>query len=146
MEQLDVVGLLKAIHALERNTNIALMYSGLRVPQFRLLNALDEAGQVTVTEMSKALNITRATASVMINDMIHSGSVVVVENPSDRRSFYVRLTEHGLFRLQTARGDLGVLISKLSKRYPAETIQILNEFSRMISFGPETDKTKRYSV
>jgi DNA-binding MarR family transcriptional regulator len=146
MEQLDVVGLLKAVQTLERNVNVALMYSGLRVPQFRLLDALAEAGQATVTEMSTALNITRATASVMINDLIRSGSVAVVENPSDRRSFHIRLSEHGLYRLQAARSDLGVLISKLSGRYPAETIRVLNEFTRMVSSRPAMDKTTRDSV
>ena len=131
MEQLDVVGLLKAAQTLERNANVALMYSGLRVPQFRLLDALAEAGQATVSEMSARLKITRATASVMINDLIRTGSVAVVENPSDRRSFHVRLSEHGLQRFQSARNDLGVLVSKLSARYPAETIRVLNEFTRM---------------
>jgi len=134
MEQLDLVGLLKAVQTLERNANVALMYSGLRVPQFRLLNALAEAGQATVTEMSATLKITRATASVMINDLIRSGSVAVVENLSDRRSFHVRLSEHGLQRFQSARSDLSVLISKLSGRYPAETVRVLNEFTRMTAF------------
>jgi DNA-binding MarR family transcriptional regulator len=133
MEQLDVVGLLKAVQTLERNVNVALMYSGLRVPQFRLLVALAEAGQATVTEMSATLNITRATASVMINELIRSGSVVMVEHASDRRSFHIRLSEHGLHRFQSARSDLSVLISKVSGRYPAETIRVLNEFARSLA-------------
>ena len=108
MGQLDVIALLKAVQILERNVNVTLMYSGLRVPQFRLLDAVAEAGQATVTEMSVALNITRATASVMVNDLIRSGSVAAVDNHSDRRSFYVRLTEAGLHRLQSARSDLSV--------------------------------------
>lgn len=130
MGQLDVIALLKAVQILERNVNVTLMYSGLRVPQFRLLDAVAEAGQATVTEMSVALNITRATASVMVNDLIRSGSVAAVDNHSDRRSFYVRLTEDGLHRLQSARNDLSVLTDKLSKRYPGEVVQVLNEFAR----------------
>ena len=130
MGQLDVVALLKAVQALERSVNVTLMYSGLRVPQFRLLDAVAEAGQTTVTEMSAALAITRATASVMVNDLIRSGSVATVENHSDRRSFYIQLTEDGLHRLQSARSDLSVLTDKLSKRYPAEIVRVLNEFAR----------------
>jgi DNA-binding MarR family transcriptional regulator len=131
MEPLNVVALIKAVQVLERNANVALMYSGLRLPQFRLLETLAELGQATVSELSAGLNITRATASVMVNELVRSGSAAVVENPSDRRSFHIRLTEHGLGRLQTARSDLGVLIGKLSGRYPAETIRVLNEFARM---------------
>ena len=130
MEQLDVVGLLRAAQTLERNVSVALMYAGLRVPQFRLLDVLAAAGQATVTEMSGKLRITRATASVMINDLIRAGIVAVVENPSDRRSFYIRLTELGRDKLHVARSDLGVLIDKLSHKYPEEMIRLLNEFAR----------------
>ena len=130
MEQLDVVGLLKAAQTLERNVSVALMYAGLRVPQFRLLDVLAAVGQATVTEMSEKLHVTRATASVMINDLIRTGIVAVVENPSDRRSFYIRLTELGSDKLHVARSDLGVLIDKLSRKYPEEMIRLLNEFSR----------------
>src|SRR4030065_2706661 len=88
MEQLDVVGLLRAIQVLERNMSVALMYSGLRIPQFRLLNVLSQAGQATVTEMSEKLHVTRATASVMGNRVTASGAPAVGENPADRRSFH----------------------------------------------------------
>lgn len=131
MEHLDVVGLLKVAQTLERNVSVALMYAGLRVPQFRLLDVLAGTGQATVTEMSEKLHITRATASVMINDLIRVGIVAVVENPSDRRSFYIRLTELGSDKLHVARSDLGVLIDKLSRRYPEDMIRWLNEFAGM---------------
>lgn len=130
MEHLDVVGLLKAAQTLERNVTVSLMYSGLRVPQFRLLDALAELGQATVTEMSERLHITRATASVLVNDLIRSGIVAVVENPSDRRSFHVRLTEHGQYKLQVARSDVSVLRNELSRRFPGEMVRALNEFAR----------------
>lgn len=129
MDHLDVIGLLKAAQVLERNMTVALMYSGLRIPQFRLLDVLAQAGQATVTEMSDKLRITRATASVTINELIKSGAVEAVENLSDRRSFHIRLTEAGQQRLSVARSDLGVYCAKVSQRYPPETIQVLNAFS-----------------
>jgi DNA-binding MarR family transcriptional regulator len=131
MEHLDVVGLLKAAQTLERNVSVSLMYSGLRVPQFRLLDVLAGMGQATVTEMSERLHITRATASVLVNDMVRAGIVAVVENPSDRRSFHIRITEHGLGKLQVARSDVGVLRNEMSNRYPEEMIRALNEFARL---------------
>ncbi len=130
MEHLDVMALIRLGQNLERNVNVALMYSGLRIPQFRLLDTVAERGRATVTELSETLHITRATASVLVNELIRSGSVAVVENRSDRRSFHVRLTEDGLLRLQSARSDLAVLTDKLSKRYPEETIRMLNAFTR----------------
>ncbi|MDH4134712.1 MAG: MarR family transcriptional regulator [Gammaproteobacteria bacterium] len=133
MEQLDVMALIRLGQNLERNVNVALMYSGLRIPQFRLLDAVAERGQATVTELSEALHITRATASVMVNELIRSGSVAVLENEADRRSFHVRLTEDGLYRLQSARSDLAVLTDKLSNRYPEETTRMLNELTRKMA-------------
>jgi len=131
MEHLDVVGLLRVAQTLERNMSVALMYSGLRIPQFRLLGVLSEAGQATVTEMSEKLHVTRATASVMINELIRSGALTVVENANDRRSFHVRLTDAGMQKLSVARSDVAVFVDKVSKRYSAAAISVLNEFARM---------------
>ena len=131
MEHLDVIGLLRAAQVLERNMSVALMYSGLRIPQFRLLNLLAQAGQATVTEMSEKLHVTRATASVMINELIRSGALAVVENPADRRSFHIRITDAGMQKLNVARSDMGVFVDKVSGRYSPAAIKILNEFAGM---------------
>jgi DNA-binding MarR family transcriptional regulator len=131
MELLDVVGLLRAVQILERNMSVALMYSGLRIPQFRLLNVLSQTGQATVTELSEKLHVTRATASVMVNELIRSGALAVVENPADRRSFHIRITDAGMHRLNVARSDVGVFVDKVSRRYSPTVIKILNEFAGM---------------
>ena len=130
MEQLDLVGLLRAMQKLERNMSVSLMYSGLRIPQFRLLDLLADRGQATVTEMSQLLHITRASASVLINELIRSGIVAVVENESDRRSFHIRLTDLGRNKLHVARNDTAVLREKMSQRFAPEAIALLNEFAR----------------
>jgi DNA-binding MarR family transcriptional regulator len=129
MENLNVLGLLTAVQTLERNMSVSLMYAGLRVPQYRLLDALAGMGQATVTEMSEKLRIRRATASVLINELIKSGIVEVTENASDRRSFHIRLSEMGAGKLEAARKDIAVFREKLSKKYSPETIKILNEFA-----------------
>lgn len=142
MENLDVVALLKAAQTLERNVNVSLMYAGLRIPQFRLLDVLVEAGQATVTEMSEKLHITRATASVLINEMVRAGIVAVVENPSDRRSFHIRITERGANKLHVARSDVTVLTSKISMRYSEDMIRTLNEFARSMNGKPKPEMGK----
>jgi DNA-binding MarR family transcriptional regulator len=129
MENLNVLGLLTAVQTLERNMSVSLMYAGLRVPQYRLLDALAGMGQATVTEMSEKLRIRRATASVLINELIKSGIVEVTENAEDRRSFHIRLSKMGAGKLEAARKDIAVFREKLSKKYSPETIKILNEFA-----------------
>lgn len=95
MSQINMGELMRALQIMERNVSVALMYSGLRMPQFRLLEYISECGQATVTELSKQLHITRATASIQVNELIRSGIVAVLENERDRRSFHVHLTELG---------------------------------------------------
>jgi DNA-binding MarR family transcriptional regulator len=133
MESLDVMGLLKAAQILERNVSVALIYAGLRVPQFRMLQTIAESDQVTVTDISKKLNISRATASVMVNDLIRMQVIATVENHSDRRSFHVRLTERGRNKLRVASQDMNALMQGLSGRFPQEVVNALNEFVRIIA-------------
>lgn len=132
MEQLDVMGLMRALQALERNMSVALMYSGLRIPQFRLLDELDRLGQATVTEMSQRLHITRATASVMINELLAAGIVASLEHATDRRSFHVCLTELGHDKLTVGRKDVRVYIGRVSAHYPLEMVQMLNRFAASV--------------
>jgi len=130
MAALDVFGVLQALQHLERSVSVSLMYSGLRIPQFRLLDRLDAMGQATVTEMSQALTITRATASVLVNEMVRSGVVVVDDNPADRRSFHIHMSELGRNKLNVARNDLAVLSGKLSQRFQDDVIAVLNRFAQ----------------
>ncbi len=129
MAQLNVNDLLRALQIVERNASVTLMYSGLRIPQFRLLELLNECGQATVTEVSKRLHITRATASVQINELIRSGIIAVAENETDRRSFHVHITELGMNKLKVARSDLAVMQQKLSGHYDEVTLNALNAFA-----------------
>lgn len=139
MEQLDVIGLLYAIQQLERNVSISLMYSGLRVPQLRLLTLLEQADGATVTGLSRDLNITRASASVLVNELVQKGVLVMEENPSDRRSFHIRLTELGRNKLGVARRDLAVLQGKLSSHYSEATIRELNRLAAASHPKSDTD-------
>jgi DNA-binding MarR family transcriptional regulator len=137
VEYLDVVGLLQAAQVLERNMSVALMYSGLRVPQYRLLSAVARTEQSTVTELSEALRVTRATGSLMVNELMRAGILTAIENPTDRRSFHVRLTELGRNKLDVARSDVGVLCGALSRRYSPAVIRALNAFSATAIHHPD---------
>jgi DNA-binding MarR family transcriptional regulator len=129
MPQLNVSDLLRALQIMERNVSVTLMYSGLRIPQFRLLELLNECGQATVTEVSKRLHITRATASVQINELIRGGIIAVAENERDRHSFHVHITELGINKLKVARSDLAVMQQKLTHHYDEQTLNALNTFA-----------------
>ncbi len=133
--ELDLLKLLKAVQVLERNAAVSLMYSGLRIPQFRLLDEVEKLGRCTVTELTELLAITRGTCSVLVNELLKNGLLVSIEHPSDRRSFYVSMTEHGLGKLSVARRDLGVMQKELKRQLDPAVIGPLNTFAARLLKG-----------
>jgi DNA-binding MarR family transcriptional regulator len=80
--------------------------------------------------MSQRLHITRATASVMINELLAAGIIASVEHETDRRSFLIRLTELGENKLAVARKDTQIYLEKVSANYPPEMVATLNDFAK----------------
>ena len=129
MTQLKVLELLEATHRFERKINLALMYSALRLPQFRAMLFLEQLGKITVSDLSRHLNVTRATVSVLINELVRADLVESLSNKSDKRSFYIRLTESGLKRLALAKKEVAMVAENLSQEFCEETVEALNHFA-----------------
>lgn len=128
MKELNIIDLIDGIRQLEQRISVALMYSGIRIPQLRTLSVIDEEDRITVTLLSKRLGITRATASAMINELIVNNIVYTVDNESDRRSFYIKLTISGKQKLNVARRDLMEFQKSLSRDLSDELIASVNTF------------------
>ena len=129
MAKLNVLDLLDAVLAFEQKVNLALMYSALRLPQYRVMVFLEKAGKITITDLSKQLNVTRATMSVLVNELLKAEIVESIVNTTDKRSFYVRITNTGLSRLNVARKDLSFVEQSISENFTDEAIKFINEFS-----------------
>ena len=134
MPLLDVMNMLEGARIMEHKISVALMYSGLRIPQFRALTIIDRHGKITVTELSRALNVTRATASILVNELIKSNSVISVENDTDRRSFYIMVSVSGQHKLSTASRDIAVVQNNISEHMSEELIDVVNEFAKNIKW------------
>lgn len=132
MGNINVLELLDAVTVFEQKINLALMYSALRLPQYRAMIFLEKSGKITVTDLSKQMRVTRATMSVLVNQLLKADIVESVENICDKRSFYVRLTESGLNRLVVARKNIGLVEDGISENFTQEQINLFNEFSCMI--------------
>ena len=124
--------LLDAAQSYERKFNLALMYSGLRLPQYKVIDFLEKSGKITVSDLSRQLHVTRATISVLITKLVKAGIVECSANRSDKRSFYIIITERGLNRLKAARNEISLVEEKISQQLSEETILCLNNFSRVI--------------
>lgn len=113
----------------ERKINLALMYYGLRLPQYRVLDVLDKSGKMTVSDLSRKLEVTRATMSVLVAKLQKAGLVEYVNNKVDKRSFYIKLSEAGDFRLKNAGQAFQLMQRNLCQALPDEIIDALNTFS-----------------
>ena len=129
MTQLKVMELLEATQIFERKLGLALMYSCLRLPQFKAMLFLEQLGKITVSDLSRHLNVTRATVSVLISELVKAGLVENLVNKTDKRSFYLRLTESGVKRLALAKSEVAMVTESLSRNYCDETVQALNHFA-----------------
>ena len=127
MESLHVIQLLEATQIFEKKLNLALMYSGLRIPQFRAMLFLEKSGKITVSDLSRYLNVTRATMSVLVNELLKADIVESIKNPKDKRSFYMRLTDSGLRRLSLAKREVALVQENISSDFTPDTISTLNK-------------------
>lgn len=130
MDSLQVIELIEATQQFEKKLNLALMYSGLRIPQFRIMVFLAKSGKITVSDLSRYMNVTRATMSVLVSQLLSASIAESFPNLKDKRSFYIRLTESGSRRLQLAQHEVKLVEETISKAFNANTIASLNEFSK----------------
>ena len=132
MEQLNVLEIIEKIGIFERKINLALNYAGLRLPHYKALSCLESTGKITVSDLSRALCVTRATTSVLVNQLIKAGAVKSLENRADKRSHYLCLTELGMQRLELARQEVNLVASKISQKFPQDLIRTLNHVAQVI--------------
>jgi DNA-binding MarR family transcriptional regulator len=93
------VGLLMqiAFRAMEQRVLTALAESGfgdISVAQARIVAQIDAAG-TRLTELAERAQITKQTASFLVDQVERAGYVERVPDPSDRRARLVRLTDRG---------------------------------------------------
>lgn len=132
MSELDLLRLMDAVQVFERKINLALMYYGLRLPQYRVLETLDRAGKISITDLSRHFGVSRATTSVLVAKMHKAGLVTYLDNRADKRSSYLSLTELGQGRLKIARQAFELMQKSICETLPESVIDALNVFSQEI--------------
>lgn len=132
MDELDLLRLMDAIQSFERKINLALMYYGLRLPQYRVLETLDRSGKITITDLSRHFDVSRATTSVLVTKMHKAGLVDYLDNRADKRSTYLKLTELGQARLKIARRAFELIQKSICQTLPQEVINALNILSQEV--------------
>lgn len=115
---------------------------GLRPGEFDVLAALRRAGEphvLTPSGLSRMLLLSRAGMTHRLDRLETAGLVERTLDPLDRRSFRIRLTEHGLKRVDEAMtahtAHLTVLLTGLSERDRAALDDLLRVLLHGLTHG-----------
>jgi DNA-binding MarR family transcriptional regulator len=73
--------------------------AGLSLARFRVLSALQSAGQIRMNELSTALGVVPRTVTTIIDALENDGLVGRLPDPADRRATLLQITPDGLSQL-----------------------------------------------
>ena len=92
----------KVLIALRRLIRATDLYSkhlskttGLTTPQLLILQNLLAQGEATVSELAKAINLSQATVTTILDRLVKKEFIVRERSTEDRRKVITRLTEQG---------------------------------------------------
>ena len=86
-------------HATHNRTNARMSAAGLSLARFRVLSALQAAGQMRMNELSAALGVVPRTVTTIVDALEKDAMVARLPDPADRRATLLQLTEDGLSQL-----------------------------------------------
>jgi DNA-binding MarR family transcriptional regulator len=75
-------------------------FSKLTVHQLQYIDAVNDLGTPSITEIANKLQITKASVTAGINRLCELGYLLKTQSTEDKRFFYVNLTEMGLGLIQ----------------------------------------------
>lgn len=90
-----IIALARTMENTHRKSTEMLRLYGLTPPQFAVLEALWHKGDLTVQEIIDAVLSTSGNMTVVIKNLEKRDLILRKENPNDKRSFIIMLTDEG---------------------------------------------------
>ncbi|OCR01106.1 MarR family transcriptional regulator [Oscillatoriales cyanobacterium USR001] len=101
----------------------------LSVPQFRTMMFLYRHPGASLSNVAEHLGVTRPTASVICDRLVQRSLIDRAEDPKQRRSVVLKLTETGCDRLQEmrqiTRTKIADILAELSEEQLLHTFEVL---------------------
>ena len=123
----------RSFHAFIRHTR----QSDLSLSQVNTLFRLYHRGPGSVNDLAAHLGVTKAAVSQLLDPLIAAKLIERSENPQDRRSKLIALTEKGQTQVEKSRdtrhawlSELGEVLSDAEKQALLPAIQRLNQITR----------------
>jgi len=103
--------------------------------QFKYLKVIHKEGEVTLTSLAEALNITKPTMNEFINKFLDAGIVKKRKSSSDRRVSYISLTKVGVVLATSNLLESQRAVKKITEKLSDNEVGLLVEL--FDKFGDE---------
>lgn len=97
-----LIALRRVIRATDMHSRQLVKSAGLTSPQIVLLQAIQEAGEMTIGEAAQRVNLSQATVTSILDRLEKRGLIQRIRSVTDKRKVYVSLSEQGLETLSAA--------------------------------------------
>lgn len=114
---------------LTRIINLQLKPFGITTEQWSVLRTLSEADEITQKELSERADKDQATLTKILDLLEKNEFIERVQNPSDRRSFLIKITNKGTELVKDVAPFLEEIFEKIIHKIDADKLAIFKEVS-----------------
>ena len=131
-EEAILLNVRKIMRAIDMYSSRLAKDYGLTTPQLLCLKQVAQSGDMTPSELSKAVNLSHATVTGIINRLEKKNFIKKTRSQKDGRSFIISLDEQGLSMVKSAPSVLqDKFMNELSRLQDWEKTQILSSLQRV---------------
>ena len=142
----DIKTFRELIRVLERSLGLLddeMSCCGVTLAQCHALVEIGRAGNISLIELSKLLNLDNSTLSRTVNNLVNSELAVRELNPEDRRYVSIKLTQSGLTAYEEIETKMEVYFDKILASIPEERQeQVLDSLQILLKAISETECCK----
>jgi DNA-binding MarR family transcriptional regulator len=129
-----LIALRKIIQAIEMNSKKLVKRVGLTGPQLIILQEIARCGEVTAGEIARAVSVSQATVTGILDRMESRGLLVRQRSDSDKRRIMVSITPAGRQILEDAPPLMQeAFVERFSSLQEWEQTMILSALQRLVS-------------
>ncbi len=129
-----VIMLRRIIRATDMRSKQLARESGLTPPQFMVLNAIAEMGNVAISNIANTVNLTQATVTTIIDRLEDKKLVARIRSEQDKRIVHATLTEAGRNKISEAPEILqDQFLDKYNQLEQWEQTYLLSALQRVVS-------------
>jgi len=134
-----MIALRKIIQAIELNSKRLVKRVGLTGPQLVILQEITRSGEVTAGEIARAVSLSQATVTGILERMEKRGLLARQRSDRDKRRIMVRITESGRQIIEEAPPLMQeAFVEKFSSLQDWEQTMILSALQRLVSIMDAT--------